>query len=217
MGKKVEKPSENQCLSEQKILKCSTPLNDLSTMRDDTITIVDYPPQYRFLRMKEKVREVMKIHDEKEIEHIATAVLRFSNACAEYEDETGERIDLYLPLLKPEDGFDVCGNNLPFHNQANYPGKTIANSFRLCTLKFALTVVSLFSLIALLVYNVVSNLVSTSEFWEWAERNQRCQRSTNFNCHNEIMHWITAIFNDSNCLLEISNKIYSTYNLTKQI
>ena len=71
---------------------------------------------------------------------------------------------------------------------------TPASSWKLCTLKCGLTIISSLCLLAFLVYNIVSNIIDKVEFWESLNKYQEIRSYNNINRpDNLLLYNITFI------------------------
>ena len=110
-------------------------------------------------------------------------------------------------------GRDECRRSLFEHNphlahlddqyNAHLPGQldtdlktgntTVGSSWKLCTLKCGLTIISSLCLFAYLVYNVVSNIIDKVEFWDSLNKYQEIKNyNTVSNLENTLLKNISA-------------------------
>jgi len=105
-----------------------------------------------------------------------------------------------------------------FHNHgiADRNLSSIAlRSWRVCTLKLALTIISLLTLVALLAYNIVAGVIDKAEFWSFVEKynaqetNMLLQEANNSRCRTDCLANVLHIAKVRNL-----NMLHDQYNLT---
>ena len=132
-------------------------------------SIIDFPHSYIYENMRKRVKSLFPQSDECEIENISESVLRYTHALDAYNNENTEKIEhpfLQFPTKTK------CLSSLENTDGKNKETISIANSWKLCTLKCGLTIISLLSLLFFLLYNIISGLMDKAEFWRLAEKFQ---------------------------------------------
>ena len=83
-------------------------------------------------------------------------------------------------------GDDVCGTG---RARSSFSSKAIANSWRLCTLKYGLKCISFLALVCILVYTLASTIIEKHEFWRWAEKLNEGRITQKVEC-NSTPRWV---------------------------
>ena len=97
-------------------------------------------------------------------------------------------------LSQPLNSMNHMANNDLAKSQPKNP--RIATSWRLCTLKCGLTIISCICLLSLLIYNIVTQIVDKVEFWDILSQYQENKNSILKNCTH--LQCFEPIFNLEN-------------------
>ena len=87
----------------------------------------------------------------------------------------------------------------------------LAKSWRLCSLKLMLAVISLFTLMFLLIYSITSDLLSKAEFWKFAENYQeqkKCMEEYIALPEEDETENILEIFNNT---FKLNNTLFKSF------